>query len=101
MTTTGQLAGDGPAVQMDDGEERRIDERRLVEAFATHGGSKLAKRRHHGRWVDTSIEDITNNLLDEIQEMLDSHTREEARAECIDVALSAMILWDRLGREGE
>lgn len=114
MTTTGQLAGEGPAVQMDDDEERRIDERRLVEAFARHGAEKLAKRRHHGRWVEEHPDTLMENLADEFDELRDEvnwlvepskdrpvKSTSEARAECIDVALSAMILWDRLGWEGE
>lgn len=84
-----------------DHEARLLDERRIVEAFATHGAAKLAARRHHGRWVNSEIEDVVAHFFDEMRELHDAiqdHNIESARAECIDVALTVMILRDRLGQ---
>lgn len=116
MTTTGKLAGDGPARPMDD-EARLFDERRLVEIFARDGAAKMAKRRHHGRWHDTDVDALVENLADELDELrtemafvesaeAEGHPddvafcKQRARAEAIDVAISALIVADRLDHDG-
>lgn len=93
---------------------RQVDERRIVEAFAEHGAAKMARRRHHGRWVSRHWTDLDDAIAEEVSELsealahlavdvsaADPECIRSVRAECIDVALTAMMLWDRLGQELE
>lgn len=83
---------------------RQLDERRLVEAFAEHGAAKMAKRRHHGRWVGMHYLDVAHLLLDELDELRRAIAEDDhmgAREECIDVAVVAMMLREQIGLEVE
>lgn len=70
-----------------------------LEPFVEAVKAKLTQPQNiaKGDWRQTDVNLLIRQLKGEVRELEIAYTSEERRAECLDVAAFAMMVWDALG----
>ena len=79
----------------------RAKEQEIVTAFSKAMMQKLDKRSDKGRvgWRERTFTEVWLHLREEIDELVTAESDDDIKEEVVDVALLAMMIWDKINDE--